>query len=83
MQFARASSPWLSSGEIITGATVVESSGGLAITSVSNQSSEVFFFVASGVAEGVYTVDVGITTNQGRQVVRSFEIGVVRPKMAS
>ena len=68
---------WFSSGESISSAfVIVTNSGGLAITSITNQTSAVTFFVASGETGAVYRIDNIIRTNQGRDPVRSFDLAI-------
>ena len=68
---------WFSSGESISSAfVIVTASGGLAITSITNQTSAVTFFVASGETGAVYRIDNAIRTNQGRDPVRSFDLAI-------
>ena len=80
VNFARSDDPWLSSGELINSAYVWEGSSGLAIASISNISSGVLFYVSSGIVDAIYTVDVAVVTNFGRQAVRSFEMSIVATK---
>ena len=68
---------WLSSGESISSAYIVATnSGGLGITSITNQTSAVTFFVSSGETGAVYRIDNIIRTNQGRDPVRSFDLAI-------
>ena len=72
---------FLSSGESVSSAFVTVSlSGGIGISSITNQTSAVTFFAGSGQAAGVYRIDNAILTSGGRQAVRSFDLAVAEAR---
>lgn len=77
---ARASNPWLASGEVITSLQIVEATGGLSISSVTNTGSSGICWVGGGVPNARYTVDCAFVTNMGRKDVRSVDF-VVESRM--
>ena len=72
---------WFSSGESISSAFVfATASGGVDITSITNQTSAVTFFVGSGAVGAVYRIDNAIRTNFGRDPVRSFDLAIAEAR---
>ena len=72
---------WFSSGETVASASItVTESGGLPVSSITNQTSAVTFFVSSGETDAVYRVDNVIFTTQGRHAVRSFDLAVAEAR---
>ena len=72
---------WFSSGESISSAFVfATASGGVEVTSITNQTSAVTFFVGSGQVGAVYRIDNSIRTDQGRDAVRSFDLAVAEAR---
>lgn len=78
VEYAQVPRSYLQSGEVISSAAVVVHSGGLAISSVSWNNSQVFFYVSSGVTGELHSLDVMALTSRARTPVRSFEL-IINP----
>lgn len=76
VQFAAANNSFLNSGETITSLSVLCSSPGLGIMSVTNTGSEALFYVASGSVKAEYPVDIAFQTNFARGDVVSLMIKI-------
>lgn len=71
---ARSTDSWLQSGELISSAQVIESSGAITVSSVTNTGSSVITFVSGGIVNARYSIDCFFQTSFGRKDVRSFDL---------
>ncbi len=71
---ARSTDSWLQSGEAIASAQVIEATGTITISSITNTTSSVIAFVSGGVNNGRYSIDCFFQTTFGRKDVRSFDL---------
>lgn len=77
MQFANPANMWLLEGEIIDGAQVVEATLEVGISSITNTTTQVLFYIGSGSLNEIYHLEVLVQTNAARNIVRSFQLEIV------